>query len=88
MRHRLRDVVPGALLAAVMFELLEYGFASYVTHFNRYELLYGALGGVMLFMVWTYLSSLVMLFCAELASQFERASAGRAPVVATVLAGA
>ena len=69
--HGVGDVIVGALFAAVLFELCKHGFAWYVSHFNRYQVLYGALGGVMLFMLWTYLSALVMLFGAEIAAESE-----------------
>ena len=70
-RHGVRDVWPGALVAAILFEVAKHGFAFYVAHFNRYQTLYGALGGVMLFMLWVYLSSIIMLIGAELASEFD-----------------
>ncbi len=66
--HGLRNVWPAALAATILFESSKHGFAYYVAHFNRYQATYGALGGVMLFMLWTYLSAIVLLFGAELAS--------------------
>ena len=71
-RHRLGDVWIGALVAAVLFEIGKHLFAFYVAHFNRYQALYGALGGVMLFMLWTYLSAIILLLGAELSAEHER----------------
>jgi membrane protein len=71
-RHGTGDVWPGALLAAVLFELSKHGFAFYVAHFNNYQAAYGVLGGVMLFMLWTYLASIILLMGAEFASEFEK----------------
>lgn len=71
--HGVGDVVGGALFATVLFEALKVGFAWYVAHLSRYQSLYGALGGVMLFMLWTYLSALIMLFGAEIAAETEHA---------------
>ena len=71
-QHRTSDVWPGALLATILFELSKHGFAFYVAHFNRYQAVYGALGGVMLFMLWTYLSAMILLIGAEFASEFEK----------------
>lgn len=76
-RHGIGDVWPGAALAAVLFEIVKHGFAFYVAHFNRYQALYGALGAVMLFMLWTYLSSIILLIGAEFASAFEAGRHGR-----------
>ena len=70
--HRASDVWPGALLATVLFELSKHGFAFYVSHFNHYQAVYGVLGGVMLFMLWTYLGAIILLFGAEFASEFEK----------------
>jgi membrane protein len=76
-RHGIGDVWPGAVLAAVLFEIIKHGFALYVAHFNRYQALYGALGAVMLFMLWTYLSSIILLIGAEFAAAFEAGRHGR-----------
>jgi len=84
-RHGVGDVVGGALLATVLFEALKFGFAWYVAHMSRYQSLYGALGGVMLFMLWTYLSALVMLFGAEIAAESEHAHTHAAPSEAPAL---
>jgi membrane protein len=71
-RHGFRDVWPGALFAAASFEVSKHGFTLYVAHFSQYELVYGALGAVMLFMLWTYVSALILLAGAEVASEWER----------------
>lgn len=71
-QHGWRDVWPPALTASVLFELGKHAFTYYVAHFNRYEVLYGALGAVMLFLLWTYVSAAIMLFGAELGSVYER----------------
>ncbi len=76
-RHRMSDVWPGALLATVLFEIAKHGFAFYVARFNHYQALYGALGAVMLFMLWTHLSAIIMLIGAELAAQYEAHRRGR-----------
>jgi len=70
-RHRASDVWPGAVVATLLFELAKHGFAFYVSHFNNYQALYGALGAVMLFMLWTDLSAIIMLIGAGLASEYE-----------------
>jgi membrane protein len=69
---RFREAWPGALLAAVLFELLKIGFTFYVANFNNYDLVYGSLGAVMLFLLWTYLSTNILLLGAELSCQYAR----------------
>jgi len=76
--HSLREVWPGALLAGALFELLKNGFVLYVAKFNNYDVVYGSLGAVMLFLLWTYLSANVLLLGAELASEYKRMQRGTA----------
>jgi membrane protein len=75
--HKLSDVWIGALVAALLFEGAKHGFAFYVAHFNRYQSLYGALGGVMLFMLWTYVSAVILLIGAEITAERERRLHGK-----------
>jgi membrane protein len=75
-RPRWRSVVPGALLAAILFEVLKQGFAIYVANFNNYDAVYGALGGVMLFLFSLYLSSCILLVGGELIETLERYHSG------------
>jgi YihY family inner membrane protein len=69
---RLASIWPGALVAALLFELLKNGFSTYVEHFASYDLAYGALGGVLLFMTWTYLSAMILLLGAALSVEYAR----------------
>jgi membrane protein len=71
-----RDVWPGALLAAVLFEVLKNGFAIYIANFSNYDLAYGALGGILLFLLWTYVTANILLLGAELASEYPRVRDG------------
>ena len=71
-----RDVWPGALLATVLFEAFKNGFAIYIANFNNYDLAYGALGGILLFLLWTYVSANILLLGAELASEYPRVRGG------------
>ncbi len=70
-RHGFRDVWPGALVATLLFELAKHGFTWYVANWSQVELLYGALGTVMLFLLWVYLSAMILLIGAEMSSVCE-----------------
>jgi len=69
--NKWKYVAIGALVAAILFELLKYGFTLYLSIFNAadsYQKSYGALGGVLLFLFYIWLSAAIMLFGAEVAS--------------------
>ena len=74
---RFRHVWPGALLAALLFELLKNGFAVYLRYFGNYDAIYGSLGAVIIFLFFVYLSALALLIGAEMASEWPRVLRGR-----------
>jgi membrane protein len=67
-------VTPGSVLTTVLWLLASLGFKYYVTNFGIYTETYGAIGGVMVLLLWFYISGLVMLLGAELNAEIEHAS--------------
>jgi len=60
-----RHALAGGLTAAVLFECTKQGFTWYVSNFHNYEIIYGALSSIPIFLLWIYLSWLVVLAGAE-----------------------
>jgi membrane protein len=77
--QRRKWVTPGALFGTLVFLAATYIFRIYVQKFAQYELLYGSLGGVMMLLIWFWITSLVLLAAAEMNRLAEIASAARSP---------
>jgi membrane protein len=65
-------VTPGGLTAVVLWIIVSLGFGVYVANFARYNETYGALGGVIVFLIWMWLSNLAILYGAEVNAELER----------------
>jgi membrane protein len=66
-------VTPGALLATGLWLLTSAGFRYYVRNFSDYSAVYGAIGGVIVLLLWFYLSGFALLVGAELNAEIDRA---------------
>src|SRR6476660_5870771 len=71
-RRGVRSILPGAALAVVVWLIASAGFAFYVANFGSYDKTYGALGGVVIFLVWVWLTNVAILLGAELNAERER----------------
>jgi membrane protein len=67
-------VTPGSVLATLLWLLASLAFRLYVTNFADYNATYGSLGGVIVLMLWFYISGLAILTGAELNAEIEHAS--------------
>jgi len=75
------EVLPGALLASVVWEVAKNGFTIYLGSFATYNLVYGSLGAVIALLLWSYISGLIILLGAEFTVQYARRRRGEAPPV-------
>jgi membrane protein len=69
---KFRSVWPGAILATTLWLLATSGFALYVRHIARYNVLYGSIGAVIALLVWMYLLAVIALFGCEYNAVRER----------------
>jgi membrane protein len=63
----------GALLATVLWLLASLGFKMYVSRFADFGAVYGSIGGVIVLLLWFYLSALALLMGAELNAEIDKA---------------
>ena len=64
-RTRFTERAPGAALAVVLWVVASAGFGLYVASFGNYDKTYGALGGVIVFLVWLWITNAALLFGGE-----------------------
>lgn len=70
-----RWITPGSIVAVILWIAVSAGFAFYIAHFNTYDRTYGTLGGVIIFLVWLWLTNVAVLLGAELDAELGRARA-------------
>ncbi len=69
---RFHWVSPGSVVGVVLWLIASAAFAFYVANFSSYNKTYGALGGVIVFLVWLWISNIAILLGAEFNAEIER----------------
>ncbi|MBX5484275.1 MAG: YihY/virulence factor BrkB family protein [Myxococcaceae bacterium] len=72
--QRFRFISPGSVLGVVIWLVASVGFSIYVRNFGKYDATYGSLGGVIVMLLWMWISAQVLLVGAEINSIIEHAS--------------
>jgi membrane protein len=67
-----RWITPGGVLAVVLWIAASAGFAVYVANFSSYNKTYGSLAGVVVFLVWLWISNIAVLLGVEFNAEMER----------------
>jgi membrane protein len=67
-----RWVTPGSVVALVIWIVISAAFAFYVANFGSYNKTYGTLGGVIVLLIWLWLTNLAILFGHQLNAELER----------------
>jgi membrane protein len=67
-----RWITPGGILAVLVWIAASVGFAFYVANFSSYNKTYGSLAGVIVFLVWLWVSNCAVLLGAEMNAELER----------------
>ena len=73
----LREILPGAAVTVVLWAVLATLFSWYLQNLGRFSVTYGSLGGIVLTLMFFYISALIFIFGAEINSARRRAEAAR-----------
>ncbi|MGB5962145.1 MAG: YihY/virulence factor BrkB family protein [Coleofasciculaceae cyanobacterium] len=65
-RSKGTPIMPGAMLAAISWAIISALFRLYVANFGNYNKVYGAVGAVIILLLWLYMTSLVLLLGSQL----------------------
>ncbi|UUV31887.1 YihY/virulence factor BrkB family protein [Amycolatopsis roodepoortensis] len=69
---KFRWLTPGGLVAVLLWAAATAGFAFYVSNFGSYNKVYGSLAGVIVFLIWLWISNIAVLLGAELDAELAR----------------
>lgn len=67
-----REVLPGAILASVLWEGAKYAFTAYLSHLRLFNVIYGSVAAIAAFLIWAYLCGCIVLFCGEVNAEYGR----------------
>ncbi len=74
------QVIPGALLATLLFELGQAGFVLYLDKVANLKVVYGSLSSIIVLLLWLYVSALILILGAEYSIVRWRVRRGEAPL--------
>lgn len=72
--QRFKFITPGSVVGVIIWVLASLAFSFYVSNFGKYNATYGALGAVIVLLLWLWISSQVLIIGAEINSLIEHAS--------------
>jgi membrane protein len=65
-KHKWKGVLPGAIFSTLGWLATSFGFAYYVNNFTNYSYIYGSIGGVLVLLIWLFLSAIIIIMGGEL----------------------
>ena len=74
-RHGFRWIGPGAVIAVVLWLIASALFALYVAYFGHYNKVYGSIAGVIIFLIWLWITNIAILLGAEFNAELARGRA-------------
>ncbi|MBS4197527.1 YihY/virulence factor BrkB family protein [Lederbergia citri] len=64
--------VPGAIFSSIGWIIVSIGFSFYISHFGNYSATYGSIGGIIVLMLWFYITALIIMVGGEINSLISR----------------
>ncbi|NJP37322.1 YihY/virulence factor BrkB family protein [Alkalicoccus luteus] len=77
MKIPFKSVIPGAVAATIGWMAASYGFSIYISNFGNFSATYGSLGGMIILMLWMFLTGIILLIGAEINAIHFRRQQGR-----------
>ncbi len=71
-RQKLRFILPGSVVGVLVWLAASMGFSFYVSHFSTFGITYGALGSIIVLLLWMWISSLALMLGAEINAVLAR----------------
>ena len=68
----LKSALTGSAIFSALMEIAKQFFTWYITSYTRYNVIFGSLEAVVILVIWVFYVSLILLFCAELISSYQR----------------
>ncbi|MDY7229557.1 YihY/virulence factor BrkB family protein [Hyalangium rubrum] len=79
-KQKFKFITPGSVVGVVIWVIASWGFSKYVANFGSYDVNYGAIGGVIVMLLWMWITSQVILLGAEINAILEhRSPEGKSP---------
>lgn len=78
-KHRFREVVPGALFSTFGWIATSLVFQFYINNFGNYTKTYGSLGGIIVLLIWLYISSILIMLGGEINAAMASMKSERSP---------
>ncbi len=75
-RHRFKFITPGSVAGVLVWLAASLGFSFYVSHFGTFGITYGALGAIIILLLWMWISSLALMLGAEINAVLARRPSG------------
>ena len=73
-KQRFKFITPGSVIGTLLWIAATFGFTQYVESFGKYNATYGSIGGVVVLMLWLYLTGMIFIMGGEMNAVLEHAS--------------